>query len=59
MNIIDLLITAVIIETVIIVGIIIFIWWQFSVNDSKLSKLIENRCKLEHLEELDDEDIEE
>lgn len=47
------------VAVVLSIGVIVFLWWQFSFTDSKLAKLIDNRSKLNCIPELDDSELEE
>lgn len=42
-----------------ILGITVFIWIQFNFTDSKLSRLIDNRSRLNDIPELEDSEVEE
>lgn len=46
----------VIIQLIITIGIVVFLWWQFSFTDSRLCKLIEDRSNnLEDINILNEE----
>lgn len=42
-----------------LLGIIVFIWIQFNFTDSRLSKLIDNRSRLNDIPELEDSEVKE
>lgn len=38
------------------IGIIVFLWWQFTTRNSKLLKLIDNEIRLETLPTIEEDD---
>lgn len=46
---IEFLLITVIVNVVVLLGILLFIWVQFNSTDSKLVKLVENRIRLNNV----------